>query len=131
MSIKPESQFISSINKHIPRTEVYRMKNHNSYTAGIPDVWYSAKNDLWVEYKYLPISKPRNPVFPDLSPQQQRWIIDRQEEGRNIWVIVGYKLGGVILKHHSEFAGGLSPAIFKERTLSIKQIAAEILNFVQ
>ena len=106
------------------------MKNHNDYIGGIPDVWYSGHhNDLWVEYKYLPISKPRAPVIPDLSPKQLYWIESRRAEGRNIWVIVGYKLGGVIYNDLNDIQHGIQPAAFLAQTLTRKELAEEIFSF--
>jgi hypothetical protein len=107
------------------------MKNHNPYVGGIPDVWYSAWKDLWVEYKFLNIKKPRKDVIPDLSQLQIQWITRRQAEGRNVWVIVGYKQGGVIYKTSTEFCYGLTPSDFILRTQSRKELATEIYNFTK
>ena len=106
------------------------MKNHNDYVGGIPDVWYSGnKNDLWVEYKYLPISNPRSVVVPDLSPKQLYWITGRRAEGRNAWVIVGYKPGGVIFTDLDDIRDGILPDDFLARTLDRKVIAERIGAF--
>ena len=106
------------------------MKNHNEYVGGIPDVWYSGNlNDLWVEYKYLPISKPRKPVIPNLSPKQLHWIKCRRQEGRNVWVIIGYKLGGVILTDVDLMERGVGPDYFLANTLSRKELADTIARF--
>ena len=106
------------------------MKNHNEYIGGIPDVWYSGNlNDLWVEYKYLPISTPRNIVVPDLSLKQLYWIKSRRAEGRNVWVIVGYKLGGVIFTDLNDIEHGIRPGDFLDRTLTRQKIAEEIGAF--
>mgnify|MGYP003609555235 CR=1 FL=1 len=56
MSRKPENTFIASVHKHLP-VGLYSMKNHNQYNAGIADVWYSAKRDWWIEYKFLVLPK--------------------------------------------------------------------------
>jgi hypothetical protein len=54
VSSKPETTFIQSIHRHLPK-EVYREKMANPYRGGTPDVWYSGyKSDLWVEYKFIP-----------------------------------------------------------------------------
>lgn len=106
------------------------MKNHNDYVGGIPDVWYSGnRNDLWVEYKYLPIKQPRSNVVPDLSPKQLHWIKSRRNEGRNVWVIVGYKLGGVIYSDLDDIEFGISPEEFLVRTTSRRGLAAAIEYF--
>ena len=106
------------------------MKNHNDYIGGIPDVWYSGtRNDLWVEYKYLSISQPRITVVPDLSPKQLHWITCRQAEGRNVWVIVGYKNGGVIYTELDDIKYGLHPEVFISWTLSRPELAERIGDF--
>jgi hypothetical protein len=106
------------------------MKNHNDYVAGIPDDWYSADpHDLWVEYKYLPISNPRKPVIPDLSPQQFHWIKSRKNEGRNVWVIVGYKSGGVIYTDLNDMERGIGADDFLARTLTRQELAQTIEAF--
>lgn len=102
MSAKPENQFIASVHKHLP-VDLYRMKNHNQYNAGIADVWYSGVNeDLWVEYKFIVIPKRDDTVIdlvdcknPSISHLQQQWLKGRDAEGRNVGVIVGCKEGGV------------------------------------
>lgn len=99
MSAKPETNFIAKVHKTIPKT-VYRMKNNNQYTGGIPDVWYSGcQSDLWVEYKYLPRVPSRAVVDPKklLSALQLQWLNGREQEGRNVAVIIGCPTGGAIL----------------------------------
>ena len=108
------------------------MKNHNEFIGGIPDVWYSGNlSDLWVEYKYLPISTPRKVVIPDLSVKQLHWIKCRRTEGRSVWVIVGYKHGGVIYTDIDDMERGIGPDDFLARTLSRKELALEIESFCQ
>ena len=106
------------------------MKNHNEFIGGIPDVWYSGNRaDLWIEYKYLPITSPRTTVIPDLSVKQLYWIQSRQTEGRNVWVIVGCKSGGVIYTELNDMERGLEPQDFLARTMSRKELAQEIEFF--
>lgn len=108
MSAKPENTFIASVHRHLP-DDLYRMKNHNIYNAGVPDVWYSGpKADLWIEYKFLELPKRDTTVIdltagksPMLSALQQDWLRKRCAEGRNVGVIVGCKEGGVWFDHMS------------------------------
>ena len=84
---------------------MYRMKNHNPYTAGIPDCWYSGNaGDLWVEYKFMTIPKRSSTIVdfcggkvPMISALQQKWLRDRYNEGRTVGVIIGTPEGGVWL----------------------------------
>lgn len=102
----PENTFIASVHKHLP-PQLYRMKNHNQYNGGIPDVWYSGtKADLWVEYKYVNLPKKDDTVIqltggknPLLSHLQLEWLIERHKEGRNVAVVVGSKLGGCYITY--------------------------------
>ena len=97
----PENTFISSVHKHLPPA-LYRMKNHNQYNGGIADVWYSGKQDLWIEYKFISVAVRDTTVIdlvsgknPEISYLQQEWLTQRHLEGRRVGVIVGCKTGGV------------------------------------
>jgi len=94
------------------------MKTHNPYVGGIPDMWYSANlSDLWVEYKYLPLVPQRGIVNGkriDLSVLQGDWLANRYKEGRNVAVIIGVPIGGVIMCD-LEWEKGISPVEFKAR----------------
>lgn len=82
---------------------------NNPYNSGTADVWYSGRRaDLWVEYKFL--KEGKIPVRPGtlidlvtkqryLSALQLDWLEGRHAEGRNVWVIVGCKDGGVVWPH--------------------------------
>lgn len=103
MNRGPENTFIASVHKHLP-AKVYRMKNHNQYNGGIPDVWYSGRSDLWVEYKFITLPVRDSTAIdlvsgknPAISALQQAWLRARNEEGRQVGVIVGTKAGGVWL----------------------------------
>ena len=102
MSSGPENRFIQSIHRLLG-AEVYRMKNHNPYTGGVPDCWYSGnKGDLWVEYKFLELPKKPSTIVdllrgdkPPISPLQQYWLECRHAEGRTVGVIIGTPRGGL------------------------------------
>lgn len=126
MPTKPETQFITSVHKHLS-PDVYRMKNNNPYVGGIPDCWYSGlKSDLWVEYKFIPVKTPKSQVVPDLSKLQLRWLKGRLKEGRNVLVIVGFKDGGVKFTTPEEWENGIDPFEFLARAVSRKDLAAYI-----
>jgi hypothetical protein len=99
MALKPETNFTNRVLRYLPKS-VYRMKNNNPYTAGVADLWFSAKGgDLWIEMKYidpLPVSVPVRPTKL-LSALQLEWLNNRYDEGRNVAVVIGCKTGGVIL----------------------------------
>ena len=133
MAKKPENQFITSVHKHVPPSQLYRMKNHNAYVGGVPDVYYSgspgpsgSSNDLWVEYKYIPVTTPRADVVPDLSRQQFDWIKGRRSEGRSCWVIVGSKNGGVIFTDLDEMQNGITAFEYLDRLVDRKTLMKTI-----
>lgn len=97
MATKPENSFIAGVNRLIPNT--YAEKMNNPWRAGTADVWYSGVDgDLWVEYKYLPRIPRSSEILPDLTPRQMRWLNNRFDEGRNVAVVLGTPLGGVIYR---------------------------------
>jgi hypothetical protein len=104
------------------------MKNNNPYIGGIPDVWYSNETgDLWVEYKYLPSVPKRGSVRINLSALQIQWLKERYAEGRNVAVIVGCPLGGVLFKH-LEWEEVVTPQQFAKKLVSKKQLASLIVS---
>jgi hypothetical protein len=137
----PENTFIQAVHRHLPpEGEVYRMKNHNQYNGGIADCWYSAKLDLWIEWKFIVVPKRDDTVIdlhyhapksqPIMSALQREWLKERHREGRNIWVGIGSKDGGVILRD-LDWESPLTAKQFRNLLQSRKEVAAEIAAFVQ
>lgn len=107
------------------------MKNHNEYNGGIADCWYSARRDLWIEWKFVAIPKrDATPIVPALSALQQEWLKDRLKEGRNVWVGIGSKTGGVILRD-LEWEQPITARDFRARIVDRKTLAGVIAGFVQ
>lgn len=134
MSRGPENTFIGSVHAHLP-VQLYRMKNHNEYNSGIADCWYSGKRDLWVEYKFIALPKRDTTLIdlvggktPMLSHLQQEWLKGRYEEGRNVWVIVGCKEGGVIYRKRT-WEVPITAGDFWAGLQNRKDLASEIANF--
>lgn len=128
VAAKPENTFISSIHRRIPK-KIHKEKMANPYRGGTADCWYSGKkNDLWVEYKYLP-SVPQRGIITweriGLSELQLEWLNERSEEGRNVVVIVGTPDGGVLYRHR-EWEMTHSCVEFRKRLVSRDDIA----NFI-
>lgn len=89
-------------------------------------MWYSgSKADLWVEYKFLP-TVPQTAIVDPLkllSVLQHNWIRQRDEEGRNVAVIIGCaKIGGVILRTQ-ELQYSFAADGFRNRLVPRKAIA--------
>lgn len=130
----PENTFIASVHRHMPPiTELYRMKNHNQYNAGIADVWYSGKQDLWVEYKFITVPK-RNDTVIELvgdyvTPLQDDWLASRHAEGRNVWVIVGSKEGGVVYQN-TTWRQPTTAGEFRRHLRTRAELAATLTSFL-
>jgi len=128
MASKPETTFTGSIERHLPQ-KLYREKMFNSYRGGTFDKWYSGKiSDLWVEYKFITLPKrDATLIYPDLSGLQLKWGLDRHKEGRNVWVIVGCKEGGVILQSH-EWDTPIRCDEFRSRLMKRSELANWIVE---
>lgn len=122
---RPENSFIGGLEKHLPPGEPYRMKNHNVYTGGVWDKWYSGPvADLWVEYKFIQVPKRDSTVIELVSDErkmlsslQATWGRDRYAEKRNIAVIVGCKEGGVWF-----------PGLTWDRSITTEEFRAKIVS---
>lgn len=127
---KPETSFITGVHKYLPPT-LYHMKNHNEYTGGVFDCWYSGvARDLWVEYKFIVVPKrDTTPIIPNLSDLQLEWGNERKKEGRNVWVVIGCKEGAGIIPPE-RWACGLSTQEFKKSLLARRDYAAAVISFV-
>lgn len=122
---KPETTFISSVHKHLPLSLHYEKMN-NPYRSGTADVWYSDKYDMWVEYKYIDPLPKNVDVIADCSPLQLKWLRERYTEGRRVYVIIGCKLGGVILADRS-WEHPIQIEAFKRQIIDRKEVAGWIL----
>jgi len=130
----PETRFTGRVHAHLPagRHDPYYMKNNNLYTSGIWDCWYSGHHaDLWIEYKFEPLPLRDSTIVPiDLSALQLDWGLNRHEEGRNLAVVIGSPMGGVIFVHR-EWEHPLTKAEFMKRILTPREIAEFIIGVTQ
>ena len=130
MASKPETNFRLKIERRLPRT-LHREKMNNPFRGGTADSWYSGKGgDLWVEYKFLPRVPQRGFITPerlDLSHLQCQWLRGRHEEGRNVAVIVGTPVGGVIMRN-LEWEEEIPVDLFTSRTVTIPDLATWIMQ---
>ena len=132
----PENTFIASVHAHLPPpSKLYRMKNHNAYTAGVADSWYSGQGpgsrDLWIEWKFIKVPvRDDTLIVPNLSALQTDWLNERYVEGRNVWVGIGSKDGGIFL-HAMEWEQPFSAKEFRRTMFKRKELASMIASFVQ
>lgn len=130
MAVKPENQFISGVHKYLPSVKMlHREKMCNPYRGGTADWWYSGSiKDLWIEYKFLPSVPQRGSITPErsgLTALQLDWLRGRHAEGRNVAVIVGCPLGGVILRD-LEWEYAIPASDFVKRVVDRKTLSAWI-----
>lgn len=141
MAAKPETTFYTSVHKHLPPlSQLHREKMANPYRGGTFDHWYDGTRDLWVEWKFIELPKRPGTVIDLVTPRgkkmesplsalQQQWGRDRWNNGRDVWVIVGCALGGVVYDR-GDWHLPLTTSQFTARLLSRKEIAAKIAQHV-
>lgn len=135
----PENTFIAAVHKHLPPMEqLYRMKNNNMYNGGIADCWYSSKFDLWIEWKFIVVPKRPDTMIdlhagkkPSMSALQREWLAERAREGRNVWVGIGSKDGGFILRLRAKWESPFPAAWAIAHMRTRKDLANEIRDFVE
>lgn len=124
---KPETAFRLKIEKRLPaKTRPHREKMANPYRGGTADSWYSGDlGDLWVEYKFL-LSVPQRGIVDakrvGLTGLQLDWLKGRHEEGRNVCVIVGTPVGGVIMRN-LEWESEMTVDSFRGKLITIPDLA--------
>ena len=145
MSQKPENRFIDRLNNKLPikkrrgsakareqhAQHMHYEKMANPYRGGTADSWYSGKNDIWIEFKYLPTMPVTKVVKPleMLSTLQQEWLNERRAEGREVYVVIGCPDGGVVLKD-GEWNGELPAQQFRSLVISLPQLSEFICQRV-
>jgi len=86
-----EHSYIKSIHKMLPTT-LYKWKINDNFHGGVADAYYSGDaGDLWIEYKYVarPPKKSTTVIKTCLTDQQLHWLRTRQQEGRNVALVIG------------------------------------------
>lgn len=139
MSAKPETTFYTSVHRHLPPlSQLHREKMNNPYRGGTFDHWYSGKRDLWIEWKFIKVPARDTTMIdlcsgkdPILSALQQDWGLKRYLEGRTVWVVVGCKDGGVIMRSAANWQHPWTTADFRHALLTRQEIAAHIVSATQ
>ncbi len=141
MAAKPETTFYTSVHKHLPSIDsLHREKMANPYRGGTADHYYDGPNaDLWIEWKFIVLPKRDHTIIDLVTPRgkrgesplsalQQDWLAGRHRNGRNVWVVVGCKEGGVIMRSPTEWCMRWHADTFRVNLQSRQSIAAAILN---
>lgn len=133
MTVGNEHTFVRSIHGILRRKhpKLYVWKINANYAGGVPDAYYSMKNDLWVEYKYLKSlpQKPETIVQYRLSELQKDWLIRRDAEGRDVCVVVGSPQGNLIFPG-TAWRHPITSADFISRAVDNIEVAAYIYDQV-
>lgn len=100
---KPESRFYRRVDSKLPPpSKLHRQKIGPATANGTADSWYSGNRaDLWIEYKWCSRVTGNIDVYSLLSALQRHWIEARQNEGRNVAVVVGTPKGNQIFAGHT------------------------------
>jgi len=129
LSAKPETTFYQSVIRHLPpESQLHREKMSNPYRGGTADTWLSgSKADLWIEWKFIKLPvRDETRITIDLSALQREWLRCRHLEGRNVWVVVGCKEGGVLMQYPNAWASAWKTETFKVNLQTRQSIAAAI-----
>lgn len=138
MTSKPETTFYTSVHRFLPPlSQLHREKMANPYRGGTADHWYDGpKGDLWIEWKFIRVPKRDTTSIcliepygkSALSELQQEWLRERYRNGRNAWVIVGCKEGGVIFRFPYQWQERWTTRAFKAFLMSRQDIAKAIVE---
>lgn len=139
MAAKPETTFYTSVHKHLPPpSQLHREKMANPYRGGAADHYYDGpRADMWVEWKFIVLPKRDDTVIDLVTPRgkkqesplsglQQEWLAGRHRNGRNVWVVVGCKEGGVIMRCPDEWCVPWRTDVFRANLIDRRGIAAAI-----
>lgn len=126
-----EHSYIRSVHRQLKKLapHVYVWKINDNYQGGVADAYYSSKQDLWIEYKYLKAlpKKPTTPIRIDLSQLQQDWLYARHHEGRSVCVIIGSPSGSLVLPGLG-WRSSITAAEFIKSCVDIRGVVAYILG---
>ena len=141
MAAKPETAFYTSVHRHLPSIDrLHREKMANPYRGGTADHYYDGPDaDMWIEWKFILLPKRDDTVIDLVTPRgkknesplsglQQDWLAGRHRNGRNVWVVVGCKEGGVIRRCPDEWDTPWRADVFRVNLQTRQSIAAAILN---
>ena len=123
-----EAQYTAKLRTTL-KPEVYALKLNLAFTAGVPDVWYSGtKRDLWSEHKRLVNLPPVLKLYEHkyLTKLQQKWLKDRQAEGRNTCVVVFTQDWGHVLFQGLSWDRPIPKREFIMRSRNMVQLADDI-----
>jgi hypothetical protein len=125
-----EHSFIRAIHRLLPK-HVYRWKINDNFAGGVADAYYSGvAGDLWIEYKFVSLPKrDTSKVIFGASAQQIRWLCQRKQEGRRVYLVVGSDEGCLIVDEPDVWRkNSVSAAYFRRNAVDRKVIVDLILS---
>lgn len=104
-------------------------KINDNFQGGVPDAFYCAKNQLWVEYKYISgIPKRESTVVtPDVSELQYEWLEGLQKSGIDAWVVVGHPKGVLVITDLDECRQGYTTKALVEKSIPFADFIQSLL----
>lgn len=126
-----ESQVTAAFAKLLP-SDIYSLKVslRPGCKVGVADSWYSGPaKDLWVEWKHLPRSPRSLDAEKLLTPNQLKWLRDRETEGRDVAVFISTKAGIVVFDDMNDLQAGSER--IKKLLLSRKELAHRVTQFLR
>lgn len=109
---------------------VFTFKLNARYANGVPDCYYSgAAGDLWNEHKYI---RPLPPIIDLTKPSvtsklQQRWLIGRHKEGRNVAMVV-FSDDGHLLLTGLDWQRPITRDEFRELAVPMQELADTLVE---
>ena len=127
-----EHGFVKKVRKKLRETKKLRRiwKINDNFQGGIPDAYYLASNDLWIEYKYLPRLPKRGStvIVPEVSELQYGWLEDLQAGGNSAWIVVGHP-GKVWMTDDLELCKqGIPCSTFVDQSIMVSDLVEQILH---
>ena len=119
-----EHGFIKSVHSHLPST-VYKWKIRDTYTGGIPDVFYAGPQCMmFIEYKYVknfPVRSKTN-IKCNISALQQHWLQRMCNQEHKVAVVLGVDREAIIMLD-GRWSKPITKEHFVKHGVPIKQVA--------
>mgnify|MGYP001234107327 CR=1 FL=1 len=119
-----EHGFIKSVHSYLPST-VYKWKIRDTYTGGIPDVFYAGPQCMmFIEYKYvkkLPVRSKTN-IKCSISALQQTWLQRMYNQEHKVAVVLGVGREALIMDQ-GQWCNPITTNSFNKNCVPFKQVA--------
>ncbi len=120
-----EHGFIKSVHSHLPST-VYKWKIRDTYTGGIPDVFYAGPQCMmFIEYKYikkLPVRSKTN-IKCNISALQQEWLQRMYNQEHKVAVVLGVGREALIMQYPIVWKEPITKSYFQDNCVPFKQVS--------